>query len=371
MKILFTIGNFGIGGKERQLVELIKNLDKSRFEVHLIAKQIDKNISAQLKNHTSSTFLIGMSIKNYFLKLFNIVKYINSVKPQIIFTWSDLTSKIIFALIKFRLIDSSIVNCSTRSAPQKISLKVAIERLLNRLYPVIVSNSMAGLEVYNSKARNATFILRNGFDINRIGHIKNLSKKEAKLICKMGENKFCVLMVGRLCPQKDYPRYILTAKEYFKRNAEAIFYIAGEGKQRKYLEKLVRKHLLQDRVVFLGYVKDVETLIKGSDLLVLLSNKSIGEGSSNVLMESLAIGTPVLADDNPGNRELLGKDLFSLIMTDKHPSMIANKISEVRKNPIVFEKYAKIGSSRMINHYSMTKMLNDFQRIVEYITKSN
>lgn len=76
--------------------------------------------------------------------------------------------------------------------------------------------------------------------------------------------------------------------------------IIGEGEERQYLETLIKKLNLSNRVHLLGYI-DGATYLKAYDVYLLL----LKEGLPYVLLEAGLAGLPVIASDIPGNQDII------------------------------------------------------------------
>jgi len=109
-----------------------------------------------------------------------------------------------------------------------------------------------------------------------------------------------LLSVGLLIPRKGHDLVI----ESLTRLPEFSLMIAGDGPERGALEALARARGLGDRVRFCGMVapQDLPELYSAADALILASSR---EGWANVLLESMACGTPAIATDVWGNAEVV------------------------------------------------------------------
>ena len=105
---------------------------------------------------------------------------------------------------------------------------------------------------------------------------------------------------GRLTGQKGFDRLIDIMPSL---PADARLIVCGEGGDRASLERRVTVLGLTDRVSFPGYRKDLPAVIAGADAFVLPSR---WEGLSNVSLESLALGTPVIASEEANLDEVAG-----------------------------------------------------------------
>ena len=119
-KILFLIGNYGTGGKERQLTELIRNLPKSNYEVHLFLKNDQSFFFGDIKHSLSSFY--SLNKKNFSpFDFINLRGYIDSVSPNLLFSFSTVLSHYVSLLKLFGLIQTRLINSSIRDAPIKFN----------------------------------------------------------------------------------------------------------------------------------------------------------------------------------------------------------------------------------------------------------
>lgn len=105
-------------------------------------------------------------------------------------------------------------------------------------------------------------------------------------------------------------------------------YIAGGGGMSGQLGSLIRRHGLSDRVTLLGPL-DRETLCRymaAADALVLASSR---EGMANVLLESIACGTPVIATPLWGTPEVVAAPEAGILMRDRSVAGIVEGVSRL------------------------------------------
>jgi glycosyltransferase involved in cell wall biosynthesis len=107
--------------------------------------------------------------------------------------------------------------------------------------------------------------------------------------------------------------------------------IAGEGPNRGILENLVRELKLEDRVTFLGAVSQQELRVQygKADAMVLSSSR---EGWANVLLESMACGTPVVASRVYGTPEVVAAPEAGVLMNERTSEGVAEAVNRLRAN---------------------------------------
>jgi glycosyltransferase involved in cell wall biosynthesis len=139
-----------------------------------------------------------------------------------------------------------------------------------------------------------------------------------------------VLAVGKLKPQKDYPTLIRAfARARSQRPLRLL--VLGEGELRATLETLVCDLGESDHVVFEGFVDNPFCYMARASVLVL---SSAWEGLSNVLLEALACGCPVISTDCPsGPREILENGSYGELVPVGDEAALARAILDVIDRP--------------------------------------
>jgi glycosyltransferase involved in cell wall biosynthesis len=111
-----------------------------------------------------------------------------------------------------------------------------------------------------------------------------------------------ILGAGRLSPEKDFPT-LIRAFGHLRKSRKARLMIIGEGPLEGKLKALAASLGLLEDVAFPGYEANPFAYMKRAALFVM---SSAWEGSGNVLVEALALGTPAVSTDCPyGPRETL------------------------------------------------------------------
>jgi glycosyltransferase involved in cell wall biosynthesis len=133
----------------------------------------------------------------------------------------------------------------------------------------------------------------------------------------------------------------------FKRvraRADAELVILGEGPDRAGLEADCSALGIGDQVRFLGYHANPMPYLAAADVFVL---SSLAEGFGNVLVEAMAVGTPVVATDCPsGPREILRGGEDGLLVPIRDPEGLANACLSLLLDPGLRQRFAERGRAR-------------------------
>ncbi len=109
-------------------------------------------------------------------------------------------------------------------------------------------------------------------------------------------------VAGRLTSLKRFDTVVRALPALQKPGQRVSLAVAGDGEERDRLERAAQEANCADRVFFLGHQERMENVFPCFDLLV---HPSVSEGMSNVLLEAMACGVPVVASDIPANREVV------------------------------------------------------------------
>jgi glycosyltransferase involved in cell wall biosynthesis len=148
-----------------------------------------------------------------------------------------------------------------------------------------------------------------------------------------------IISVGRLVASKDFPALIRAFAEV-RKAVPSLLLILGEGEQRPELERLIAESKLGDDVVLPGYTPNPYAHMARAKLFVL---SSAYEAFGNVLVESLAAGTPVVATDTAGPREILQDGRFGELVAVGDTEALARAMVKVLRSggPIPPSDYLK------------------------------
>jgi len=152
-----------------------------------------------------------------------------------------------------------------------------------------------------------------------------------------------VVAVGRLARQKRFDVLLRGMAHARAAGIEASLVIVGEGPERAALEGLVGELGLQDRVALPGYSDNPFPAVRHADLFVLSSD---WEGFPIVILESMALGTPVLSTDCPtGPGEMLAGGVGRLVPTGD-PRALGDALAEMTSSPAQLAECAAHGQAR-------------------------
>lgn len=166
-------------------------------------------------------------------------------------------------------------------------------------------------------------VIRNGVDP---ALFRETGREAAR--ARLGVKGPMLLMVGNLVPLKGH-RLAIDALAALP---EATLAIAGDGPERGRIGLAAAEKGVADRVLHLGRVPQASLpeIYSAADALVLASSS---EGLANVLLESMACGTPVIAADVGGSREVVDSPAAGLLLRERSASAIVEAARRLLSEP--------------------------------------
>jgi glycosyltransferase involved in cell wall biosynthesis len=161
------------------------------------------------------------------------------------------------------------------------------------------------------------------------------------------EDAFCICAAGRLSPEKGQ-RYLLQAlPNLVGRIPRLLLILLGEGRERPELERLATELGIRKHVLFAGFKKDIRPWIEACDLLV---NPSLTEGTPNVVLEAMALGTPVIATGVGGVPDLVEHLTSGILVAPGDSSVLAGAIHALFASPDERLRIAQNAQKRLFEY---------------------
>ncbi|MCX6718063.1 MAG: glycosyltransferase family 4 protein [Candidatus Staskawiczbacteria bacterium] len=209
-------------------------------------------------------------------------------------------------------------------------------------------------------------VIPNGISLE---NFEGLSKEESRRKLEIGPDEKIVFFAGGLHAVKGL-EYLITAFKIIKEKMpEARLILAGEGTERRKLERLARRNDLKEQVSFIGNVPNnkIPGYMISSDIFAL---PSLSEGLPIVILEAMASGLPIVASRVRGIPEILKDKENGFLVEPKNPVKLAEKIlcllsdSELRKQISLKNKEA-------VKKYSLDSITEELLKIYSLCLKKS
>lgn len=357
MKILHLIDGLRSGGKERQMVALTKQLlQEEEFEVAVGVMNRDIYYTEILDLGIDIHYLVRKSKRDLSL-IGKIDKLCKHWQPDVVHVWDSLTS--IYALWAVRRRGIKWINGSIRhsAVPRFPSKFWLISKLAFSMAHRVVSNSLAGLHAHGKEPGTKYRNIPNGFNTARIE--KLVPPEEVKERFDIS-TPYSAVMVAAFEDRKDYETFIRAARRVIAQRDDVTFLGIGNGKNFETVKSILQPGDT-DRIKLPGRQRDVESIVNAADVALLINNTlGHGEGTSNAILEYMALGKPVIATDSGGNKELVSDGETGFIIDSFIVDALVEKVTLLLDHPEQAREMGLKGKKRLETEFSFNKMVGRY-----------
>ena len=350
------------GGAERAMLHLAEGLVNHGLKVDLVLSKAEGEYLAQVANGVRV-----IDLKSKYPKIFGILfstlalkRYLQQEQPRFLLATLDIFGTSTWAQ-RLASVPTKVVLCVQNNLSKRFQggrsliLKKVKFDLVRHFYPwadgiVAVSEGVA-----KDLTQIANLLSPNIRVIHNPVVKPNLFEKAKESIEHpwLASQKVPVMLgAGRLTKQKDFPT-LIRAFAKVRTQFDSRLIIIGEGEERPRLETLVRQLGLTEDVSLPGFVDNPYKYMARSALFVMSSS---WEGFGNVLVEAMAVGTPVVSTDCPsGPAEILEYGKYGKLVPVGDSNALADAIAAVLSNPpdpgILQQRSQEFSVERIVDQY--------------------
>lgn len=315
-------------GTEKQLVSLIKGLDRSVFNPYLCALRRSAWLEDEF-NLCPVHFLDAGSFKNpkTYLNILKFSRFLKGHKIDILQT--HFRDSNMAGILAAKLAGTkTIISTRRNQGYWHTSLDRVILRLINRWVDRFIANSVstkAWAEDAEGIPPEKISVIHNGMDLEPF-LASRAFRKTVRAELGIKDTDLVAGVVANLRPVKGLDVFLRAAGLVKKSLPEAKFLIIGEGPERERLQKLSTALGLDKSVLFLGRRQDIPRLLGAIDAGALTSHS---ESFSNAVVEYLASGLPVVCTDVGGCREAVEDGVNGFVVRPGDHAHVAEGLLKV------------------------------------------
>jgi len=373
IRIAFVIDEISkhMGGTERQLMLLLKHMNKILFEPYLVCLRGDEAIALEVSfNPIHVISFNSFFLPTDYLKLIGLARFFREKRICIVQTY--LRDGNIVGTLAARLAGVANIVSSRRNLGYWYNrTELMILKALRSITTGYIVNSYSikrrVIEVEKIPSKKIK-VIYNGIDYSAFSP----KSEDTKLRCRrsLGISDDCIIvgMIANLRPIKAVDMFLRAAAIVAIKYPNVRFLIVGEGTERGNLALLSAKLGISDRVLFIGNTDH-------DDIPILLSICSVGvlssksEGLPNAIIEYMSMGLPVVCTDVGGNSELVenGRNGFLVPVSDY--DTMAKCILRILDSPELMDKMSKESFKRARDLFSVNSFVKNHEEY--YLTLMN
>lgn len=346
--ILFLIPSLGGGGAERVLVNLVNNLDKTKYEITVQTlfdvgvnrNYLDKHIKyipGFCKQFQGNTKVLKILSPNSLYRLLLkkrydiVVSYLEGPTARIVAGCPYIHTKLInwihveqhtiqTAAHSFRSVEEAR-KCYERYNKTICVAKTVKEDFLS-LFPTVKD-----CEVLYNTNEDSEIVVKARERVDDVGFSDEIN----------------IISVGRLRTEKGYDRLVKVHKRLLKQGINHHIYILGNGSEEDALKKMIGDYGVESTFHLLGFHANPYKYVSKADLFVCSSRR---EGFSTAVTEALIMGIPVVSTLCSGAKELLGDNNEWGIVTENSEEGVFDGLYKMLATPGLLEQYREKAKER-------------------------
>jgi len=310
--LLFVITKLELGGAQTQLLSLIRRLDTSKYNIYLFTARsgllmADAVRSPGLIVHGSAFLERAINPAADTLAFFELIRYIKEKKIDIVHTHSSkagIIGRCAAAAAGVRGIFHTVHGWPFH--PYQRRAASALYILLERFAAMLTTRIVVVCEADKARGLAAKIghpelyeIISYAIDAPSFG--KAADTRIRRQLGIAGDS----LVVGTVAcfkPQKAPLDYLNLVRAVAAKMPDVVFVMAGDGVLRRAVERFIKRHGLERKVILTGWRRDVPQLLAAFDVFVLTSR---WEGLPVSVIEAMAASLPVVATHTGGIAELI------------------------------------------------------------------
>lgn len=189
--------------------------------------------------------------------------------------------------------------------------------------------------------------------------------RQIRAAWNVAPTEVAVFNAGRLAPEKGLED-LVDAFALLPESSRVKLVLAGEGELRHQLETRAAARGVRDRVVFLGFQKNITELLEAADLVVLPTWR---EGLSISLLEAMAQSRPIITTNIGPNLEATANGKVARLVPPGRADMLARAIAELAADPKKRQDLGREARHRYLENYTQSQMLDAYYGVYTQLLK--
>lgn len=381
IRVSYFLGSLNIGGTQKNVVNILKNIDREKFEPRLCCLFSGGPLEEEINPLNIPTLICNYGpiydIRIYF-------KIIN------FFRGSDILYCFGYPTIYFGVFlgwlagtQNIIVAVQDRDVWKKW-YHILLDRLIRPFVDLYIADGKGTIEfAIKQQGINPDKIIAiyDGADIDAL--IPKKSRSEIRTEFSITEDAQLVAVICRLDDKKKGVSYFLKAiPSILEKYSDTRFIIVGDGEDRYTLEYLSLKLKIRDKIIFTGFREDIPNILNAIDIFVI---PSLWESVPKILVDAMAMGKAIVATTAGDIPELISDKKTGILIRPGEPREISDAVNlligdrtkvialgneafnEIKRKRLILKESVENLESSYTQTYSKSKKISIFSKVLRYI----
>ncbi len=363
-RILYLITSSGTGGAENLFKEIIRRLDRQRFDPLFCSLRPVGSTADEIAQAGVPVFSLAMSE--------------TPNAAEMIRGWSKL--RVIYRDHSVDLVQTSLYRANvlavlasgmSHSMPKVVTSQHSLSPLSGKLSVlmtrhahrfsdrvVAVSNAVRRYMIESEQIPSEQIVvIPNGVDTRRFQTSDSTATRKS---LGLADEELVIGAAGRLTRVKGFDVLIEAVRQLRSQGTRARLLIAGEGPERQHLQELIDRSGLRDQARLLGLREDLATLYSVFDIFVLSSRR---EGSPSVVLEAMAAECPVVASSVGGVPEIIEDGLSGILVPSDDAGSLADALATLAHAESKRQHLAANGRARVQKEFDLDRITVRYEEL--------
>ena len=352
IKVIYIFPSLPLGGAEKGLLDMI-DLLRSQLTIKIVTLFSKGELASEFEKKGISVEEVGMNSGGLFpLKVIFLIKLLKNSRPNVVHT--HLVVSNILGVLVAKILGVPVISTVHNVNQWRGTFKRFLDRLL---YPLRDCTIAVSHEVGKD-------LKRVGVYMEKVKVINNGVYAKGFISDEKSDSKFIIGFVSRIVPRKGHKIFFKSLHNLNKIYNNLSAWIVGDG---FYMDELVCfvKDLKLNNVVFMGKRLDVDRIFARCDVSLLPSKR---EGLPIAVLESLAVGVPVIVSNIDANIEVVEHGKVGLVMEKRDHEQLSKLLSLSIDNPALRRRLGRNAVTKIKRFFSLERISDSLVTLYSKLT---
>ncbi len=362
--VVHLVDDLNVGGLERTLAVIVKNLDKERYRTVVWCLIGGGLIADELQGHGFEVDILGLSTSDRMRSLFRLARRLRQERADIVHCWGVSAgvwgrAASVLSRVPVRLVhvQNTYYDLSRRDRFKERFLSMFTERIIacsEAVRTCLVD--FIGIKGHRIET------VHNSVDVRKFRRIHDTRRVRAEF--NLAEEDTVVGNVSRLVPVKGHHCLLAASVNVLRKFPDIKFLVVGDGPLKKDIEAAASEDpVMRRNFIFTGYREDIPRLLSVMDVFVHPSG--MREGLPLAVAEAMACGIPVVAGDVGGTSEIVKHGETGLLVPPGDIHALADSIVFLVENPEKARRMGMKGRKSVEERFSSGLMVNKIENLYD------
>ena len=346
-RLLYLVGQLGLGGLERQLVYLIRSMDRGRYKPVVVIWGNSPNYNYVLDLRALDVPVVRLGENpTRSAKLGALHSLVSSLRPEVIHSYTFYTNIAAWwaargtTAIPIGSVRSNFI--LDRQKTGKVFGRLCARWPSAQIFNSVTAEQNARQTMTLFRSRRI-YVIKNGVDLEQFSP-------------RSHPERGYILAVGSMYPVKRWDRLIRAAALLASKGLCPEVVHAGSGPLQEELEAMARNLHVEYLFRFLGARHDIPNLLADAAFLV---HTAENEGCPNVIMEAMACGRAVVATDAGDIHYLIDDGKTGFVVPKEDEALLADRIATLLEDRELCRRMGDAGRAKAEQAFGLDRLRSE------------